>query len=236
MSASLQAFHKAQDQDVLGELLHSLSQPLTSLRCSLELSIDDIAGRQQEAIAGALQQAERVIGMVKLMREYLDTEPGASPPLPVPLIPTLCAVVDQLCSVAMVRQIRIHLAGTGEATIPVPEPRLSLALQYLIGSIIEAQPANREILLWREEDALGFMLRAQVRHGSRLDDDEAAAGAAESARDPVRAPLQRVKFAIASRVFESGGASLSFDSGDSAGFVLRVPRPPAPPAAPELFS
>jgi len=30
--------------DVLGELLHSLSQPLTGLRCSLELSLDETSG------------------------------------------------------------------------------------------------------------------------------------------------------------------------------------------------
>jgi hypothetical protein len=64
-------------RDVLGELLHSLSQPLTSLRCSLELSIEEVAEQQQESVAVALQQTEKVIGMIQLMREYLDAEqPG----------------------------------------------------------------------------------------------------------------------------------------------------------------
>ena len=68
--------------DVLGELLHSLSQPLTSLRCSLELSlqlpldrsIEEVTEQQQASVSAALQQTENVIGMIQLMREYLDAE------------------------------------------------------------------------------------------------------------------------------------------------------------------
>ncbi len=90
MSTSPHSFSKLpRGPDVLGELLHSLSQPLTSLRCSLELSLDlplelsrelsikEVAEQQQESVAAALQQTEKVIGMIQLMREYLDAEqPG----------------------------------------------------------------------------------------------------------------------------------------------------------------
>jgi hypothetical protein len=73
--------------DVLCELLHLLSQPLTSLQCSLELSlenslesslelsIEEVAGRQRENLAVALHETGKVIGMIQLMREYLDAEP-----------------------------------------------------------------------------------------------------------------------------------------------------------------
>ena len=64
---------RTQDQAVLGELLHSLSQPLTSLRCSLELSVGEDAGQQQDTVSAALQQTDRVIAVVRLMREYLET-------------------------------------------------------------------------------------------------------------------------------------------------------------------
>ncbi len=72
--------------DVLGELLHSLSQPLTSLQCSLELSlhlplglsIEELAEQRREVVAAALQQTEKVIALVRLLREYLD-EGGTAP-------------------------------------------------------------------------------------------------------------------------------------------------------------
>jgi hypothetical protein len=61
-------------QAVLGELLHSLSQPLTTLHCSLELSIDPVAEQQQKAVAAALEQLDRAIRVVELMRECLEAE------------------------------------------------------------------------------------------------------------------------------------------------------------------
>src|SRR5712692_3112988 len=82
MSASSQSLPRVPPSpDVLGELLHSLSQPLTTLRCSLELSLDhateEVAEEQQASVSAALQQTEKVIGMIQLMREYLDAEkPG----------------------------------------------------------------------------------------------------------------------------------------------------------------
>src|SRR6266550_5126735 len=88
-------FGRTQDQAVLSELLHSLTQPLTSLRCSLELSVEEVAGQQHDAVSSALEQTDRAIGVVRLMQEYLETESVAASPQ-VPLGPVLRTVVDQL--------------------------------------------------------------------------------------------------------------------------------------------
>ena len=102
MSASSPSLAKLpQVPTILGELLHSLSQPLTSLQCSLELSLvnaldrsrelsfAEVAKQQQESFSVALQQTGKVIGMIQLMREYLDAgEPGPAA-LPVALGPVL---------------------------------------------------------------------------------------------------------------------------------------------------
>src|SRR5437764_7866000 len=148
---SLQPFPKPAKREVLGELLHSLSQPLTSLQCSLELSIDRTLGRQHDAAAVALEQMERVVGLVRLMREYLETESRAPRPTPVPLGPVLFEVVDQMCTIALVRRIRLHLISKSEIMISVSEPQLRRAFEYLIGSLIDAQPAPCEITLRWEE-------------------------------------------------------------------------------------
>src|SRR3979409_947216 len=87
---------QTQDQAVLGVLLHSLSQPLTSLRCSLELSVEDVAGQQQDAVSAALEQTDRVIGVVRLMREYLDSESATLPQTAVPLGPGMGRVVAEI--------------------------------------------------------------------------------------------------------------------------------------------
>ena len=126
MSTGSHAFSKMpQGPDVLGELVHSLSQPLTSLRCSLELSLDlspgEAAEQRQEGVLAALQQTEKVIGMVQLIREYLDVEqPGPKTPSSA-LAPALEGVVEELSSIAAVRGVRLCLVGTCTAMLPAPE-------------------------------------------------------------------------------------------------------------------
>ena len=80
MNASPAPVPESRLQAVLGELLHSLSQPLTSLHCALELSIDPVAEQQRKAVSAALEQVDRAIHVVELMRECLEAEPAAPGP------------------------------------------------------------------------------------------------------------------------------------------------------------
>ena len=222
MSATPQLSLKlVQDQEVLGELLHSLSQPLTSLRCSLELSIDEVAERQPATVSAALQQTEKVIGMIQLMREYLDAEPG-SEACPVALAPAVRAVVEELSSTAALRGIQLQLAGTSTATVTVPEPRLRLALQYLLSGLIEAARADSKVTLRLEEGSSESRLRAECElgPGTRADGSRCQ----RSKRDSVNGTLGKMRLAIASRVLETAGAFLAFEEGERPGFVLRIPR------------
>jgi hypothetical protein len=245
MSTSPHSFPKLpRGPDVLGELLHSLSQPLTSLRCSLELSIEEVAEQQQESVAVALQQTERVIGMIQLMREYLDAEQPGPEAFSSALAPVMRSVIEDLSSIAAVRGVRLRLVGTCTATVPVPESRLRLALQYLIASMIEAQPVGGKVTLLLGEGPAGAVLRVEGERGFRevdFQNQEASAMSPRTKRDPEGSTsasgstLRRVRLAIASRVLETAGASLVFGDVsrtrvDPAGFVLRIPRRVGPPA------
>ena len=249
MSTSPHSFGKLpQGSDVLGELLHSLSQPLTSLRCSLELSlelsIEEVAEQQQESISVALQQTERVIGMIQLMREYLDAEQPGPEAYPVALAPAMRSVIEELSSIAEVRGVQLRLVGTCTAAVAVPESRLRLALQYLIAPMIEAQPAGGEVMLLLGESPAGAVLRVEGERGFR----ELKRSATQTKRNLAVATsasvstLCRVRLAIASRVLETAGASLAFGDDDDGptgvdhatvkhpGFVLRIPRRVGAPA------
>ena len=218
---------------MLGELLHSLSQPLTGLRCSLELSlqlpldlsIEQAAEQQQAGVSVALQQTERVIGMIQLMREYLDAEQPAPEAFSSALAPATRSVIEELSSIAAVHDVRLRLVGTCTATLPVPESRLRLALQYLITALIEAQPVGGKVVLLLGEGPAGAVLRAEGERGFRGLGfrDQGQSVTISSTSGPT---LRRARIAIASRVLESVGASLVFAGGDvdPAGFVLRVPR------------
>jgi hypothetical protein len=208
------------DQHVLGELLHSLSQPLTSLRCSLELSIDEDAAQAHETVAAALEQTERVIDVVKLMQEFLDFEPTEAKTQPVLFAPAVRRVLEDLSVLAEARRVRFHIQGTCGVAIPVSPPRLLLALQYLIGSVVEAQPANsaiRFVFLDRESEAvLTVSPLPALRWQAEADEPPKP--------DRVGATMGRVRMAIARRVFESAGATLQVDERVRPGFCLLIPR------------
>jgi hypothetical protein len=251
MSTGSHSFPKLpRGPDVLGELLHSLSQPLTSLRCSLELSIsiDEVAEKRQETVSVALQQTEKVIGMIQLMREYLDAEQPGPEVLMTKLALSTWSVVEALSSIAAVRGVRLRLAGTCTVRVPLPESRLRLALQYLITAIIEAQPPGSKVMLLLGEGPAGAVLRVEGECDRKVDSgNNARCGSSQTKLDrtkPDRAEfdrsnvptaslststLRRVRLAIASRVLETAGASLVFSehthSGAApVGFILRIPR------------
>ncbi|MGA7447249.1 MAG: hypothetical protein WBQ43_15935 [Terriglobales bacterium] len=248
MSTSSQSLSKlAQGPDVLCELLHSLSQPLTSLRCSLELSLElsPEEVEEQQSVSVALQQTEKVIGMIQLMREYLDAEQPGLETCRVALAPVLRSVIGELSSIAAVRDIQLHLAGTCTAKLPVQEARLRLALQYLIGALIEAQPAGGKVMLLLGEGPAGTVLRAAGASKFRESQFGEMDGCDREQRltNPLTrrhatektstSTLRRVRLAIASRVLEAAGASLVFgDAGHPAveplGFIVRIPRRVAP--------
>ena len=216
--ASQRRLAREQDQAVLGELLHSLSQPLTTLRCSLELSTDEIAGSPQDTIAGALEQTDRVIALVRLMREYLDAEVDSITQSSASLLPVLRAVVEQLAPIAHEREVLLTVTGSCEAILELAEPRLRLALQYLVRRLIEEQPRHGDVTLLLEQSASGAELWAHVRETPTTTTVR---------QDSFRTTLHNVQRVVAQRLLESGGASLVLFSGDGhSGFLLRVVRSP----------
>jgi len=216
--------------DLLGELLHSLSQPLTTLRCSLELSIEELsddeiwikerAETQRRSVSVALQQTDRVIAMIQLMREYIDAGQCVPQVQAAALAPAIRGVVEEYSSIAAVRGIQMRLVGQCAATLPLAESRLWLALSYLIGSMIEAQPAPAEITLLLGEGPAGAVFR--VEPTGRGDSFDLASASASGST------LRRVRLAVAGRILDAAGASLVLREGDEPGFVLRVPPAPQP--------
>jgi hypothetical protein len=239
--------------DVMGDLLHALSQPLTGLRCSLELALDpllgpslelsvgrslrEVAKQQQNGVVAALQQTEKVIGMVQLMREYVNAGQAGPAVFKTALQAALRSLIEELSSVAAVRDVQVRLAGSCTAIVPVPEARLRLALQYLITAEIEAQPAGGRVLLALTESPAGTVLRVEggtVGRALNRPNSKSTSTSAMTSATTTASTLRRVKRAIASRVLEAAGASLVYgdgDSGSNAGFVLRIPPRAAPGAA-----
>ena len=224
MSAGLHSFPTLPpDREVLGDLLHSLSQPLTTLRCSLELSIDHPAAQNQQTVAAALEQTEAAIGMVQLMQQYLDAaDPDESE---VVLLEVLQRVCDDMSSILALRGVRLRIAGTSKVRLRISGARLGSALQYLILALTERYSDGAEIELALGEGPDGFVLRAQgdrYYYLGEAGDSKKGLGTPEFKYNSVRASVRRTQIAIAARALERAGAPLAW-SDDTPGFRLLIP-------------
>jgi signal transduction histidine kinase len=203
--------------DVLGHLLHSLCQPLTTLRCSLELSLDEFTGRQCESVSVALEQADRAIETVQLMREYLELERALKPTGPVALTPAVVTVLHQISFVAEARQVPLLLSGTCSAIFAINEFWLHRALRYLVGSLLENQPPGNVIAVLLEDRPSRSLLSVYC-----LPCSSSADGRPESKL--VGSHLRQARIEIARRVLESAGASVESCSGGKPGFIVCIPQ------------
>jgi len=140
-----------QSDDVLRDLLHFVSQPLTTLHCALEGSLAQGEVECEEDTLLALEQTDRVIEAVRLMREYLEAERGCPSPAPVPITSALNNVLEQLAVLAEARGVRLFACGVSKAAIPLRDAWLQRALLYLIGALIESEPPGRAITVLMED-------------------------------------------------------------------------------------
>ena len=207
--------------DVLGNLLHALCQPLTTLRCSLELSLDQFTHAQSEPVSLALEQADQAIETVQLIREYLELQRGMKPVGPVALTPAVHAALEQLAVVAEAYRVPLFALGDSTATLTINEFWLQRALRYLIGPIIEMQGTGSAIAVLLEDHRFGSVVSVHRLSfpqfaGQRNDDERIASG------------LLQARIGIAQCVFESAGASLEVYRGEHSGFSIRIPRPKHP--------
>jgi len=207
---------------VLGELLHSLSQPLTTLRCSLELSIDEPAGQQQHNIAAALAQTDAMISLLRFMREYLEADELEVVPA-ILLMPVLASVTEDLSTIAAVRGVRLQLVGTCMAKLRLTDSHLRLALEYLILPAIEHHPKDGQINIQVRQESAESLVRLECKPPRGPQ-----AATSTSKWGPASSTVRRIRRAIATRLLEAAGATLSFNDADALGFALHSPHLDAP--------
>ena len=212
-------------QDVLVTLLHSLSQPLTALHLSLELS----ASQDPEAsavVSAALEQTDRVIEIIRLMREYLDSEQQGAAAQFVPVATAVQEVLEELSVAASARDTTLLASLRSAVAIAVPGFWLHRALHYLIGSLVEDAPFQGTIVVLLEDRTRDCLLSMHTLPGG-----------VPANRRPQRTAgsdtLRQVRLAIARRALEAGGASLEPYGAENPGFLISIP--PSEPQISQLF-
>lgn len=203
--------------DVLRSLLHSVSQPLTTLHCVLESSLEQAGKSQSEDILVALEETGRVMQAVRLMREYLEANQQPSSGMAVPVSLAIKDVLEQLSQFADCHGVKLLVYGASNAQLLVRDVWLQRILVYLMGSLIESAPAGRAITVLLEDHMSQSGMSAYILPVYPASDGPSPALGPNA--------LRQAKLAIAQRALESLGASVKFDCGDKAGFAIRIEKP-----------
>jgi len=149
-------------------------------------------------------------------------------------MPMLRSLGDDLSSVAAVKGIHLQIAGSSKAAIPTEEPRLRVALQYLIQDVIDRQIAGNKVIVVVRDRENETVLQAQgeqasigpnakINRGALSVNPSARAIEQRRNRRSASTTMRRVRLAIAVQVLENSGATVTLNE-QNPGFALRIPR------------
>lgn len=211
-----------QNRELLHDLLHLLSQPLTTLHCALELSLTENDARRADEVALALEQTDRVIEAISLMREYLEAKEGNFVSAPFPLGLAIENVLEELSVPAEARGVQLFAFGTSKAAVPVHGKWLQRALFYLLDLLLESASPGEAVTVMMEDCDSQSILSGQCLP-SPLSADNPSLRAARTDRDA--STLRQAKIEIARCVLGSSGAALHLYGRSTPAFTIRLPRP-----------
>ena len=200
----------------VNEIFHSLNQPLTSLRCSLELSLDQRrdVGQRQDFLQHALEDTDRVVTLVSGLREFLEAGEKRRGAEVTELADCLEEAVEDLRPVAESRGVRLSLGCDESMKVRMGAARLRRTVFYLLERAVNAAPAGAEIAWVAEVVGKKAVITGSV---SAPATSEVLGKAAE------RKEAGLLRLAIARRTIEAAGGKLICDVWSEGALVIRMP-------------
>jgi signal transduction histidine kinase len=178
----------------VSDVFHKLSQPLTALHCSLELSLarDETAEEYRASVEAALQNAERLRQSLLLMRELSDAEDPGDISAPVALHKLLLDLREDLLPVFESAGVDFDVT-CDPVQVSGNEAKLKRAFFYLLAYLQRSSPQSSLNVSVRQNNGQQVEVRMTLFHTVAAADsgedlcDLASAGEVEIARRTFRA-------------------------------------------------
>jgi hypothetical protein len=205
----LPSITNVRDPRLLADLFHALTQPLTTLRCCLGLSLKghDVA-RTRQNIEVALQAAESVSGWIAGIRQLVEDAP---PPqnAATSLDEGLRDVIEDLGPVADSMGLTLSHASDPSLLLTIEPPRLRQGLFHLFEFALRSCEPGQHLKIKTATDGDGALLTVVGRAGKACDLD---------------LELQtRLVLGIARHIFEGAGGSLEVRLKSHFGLIVHLP-------------
>lgn len=197
---------KVEQESLLPELLHALNQPLTSLRCSLEVTLlqprdsDEYRRRLRES----LKLTEDITVLASGIRELIEVEQPIAQPRAVCFDKVLQFSVRELMPLAESEGVSMGTLCTPSLIALGDEQQFSTAVIYLLSFLLNRSSKGEELNIQAKRDgeeiALAFELNKRNTQGS---------GSKVSAKPG--AARAYLRLLVARRIFEVAGATVQVE-------------------------
>lgn len=196
-----------EDRELLADLFHALNQPLTSLRCCLELILQSPPGRLENRarrnLRLALHQAESIAWLTGRIRDVVEAGNPTGSQEGADLKDCLFETAADLLPMAEAARKRLWLDTGDSCPVNISPNRLREAIFHLIEFGVGCARAGSEIKLVAGQNDQAAVLTLQFAAGRVTK-----TAASNRQRLPARGLKGRLDLAIAQRIFESSGGRL----------------------------
>lgn len=211
-------------RQLVSDLFHQLSQPLTTLCCSLELAQLQTPTTEQygEIVSRTLEQAEKVSWLATAIRELFDAGRAGEDGEVLELRWVVEDAVADLLPVAQSAEVQVSYSPHSPCPVWFDAPRLRQGLFHLLGFGISSGAPGAVLKIDLEERGAEVWLMLAL--SGRRDVDGVPVAAAN--QDPLPEDMvRRLGLGIARAVFEAAGGSLCLEGGgDRLNVEVRLPQ------------
>lgn len=188
------------------DLFHALSQPLTALRCSLELALQQTPTVEQyhESVSRALAQAERVSWLAMGIRELFEAQQSGDGCEALLLRDAVENAIDEVLLVAEAAGVRICFSPRSACPVWFEAQRLRQGLFHLLGFVVSHGERDSLLRIELAKSEGRSLLSLNVPRGCRTD--HPSSSDAEE-RDRPHELARRLAAGIARAIFEAAGGS-----------------------------
>jgi len=213
---------KLEQGSLLPELLHALNQPLTSLRCSLEVTLlqprdsDEYRKRLRES----LKLAEDITVLASGIRELIEVERPRLPPRAVAFDKVLQSSVRELLPLADSQSVRVSLVCAPSLAALGDTQALSTAIIYFFSFLLSLSSRGDDLNIRAASEGAQIVLALELRKNSI--EIQKPSGSRLEKPGSARAYLRLL---VARRIFEVDGGSVFIEqSSSNAAILVRFPR------------
>jgi len=214
-------------QQLMTDMFHDLSQPLSTLTCLVEVNL--LLSRPLKQLRRdlkiALQQVRSIVQLFRNLRELWEAGNVQQDQQVFSLTGCLREVLADLLPVAKSTHVKVTLTSGSDCLVNFQASRLRQALFHLLESALGASPASAKVKITAGEENDGVRVTVEVSlvggAGSKAQD---SGSTAESAERKQREFKRRLGLAIARRIFETADGSLHAEgSGERLWLEVRLP-------------